>query len=771
SYSSPASSELALSVANTTPPQEFALAVVADWEADGEPSTSSEMAIEGASSGENAWLPPLALQGEIVSELAWYGMACNDGLGRTPEPAQDLTGKIALIERGTCAFYDKITNAETFGAIAVVVFSDARPRTIMGCGAPSDCANGPGIPGVMVERSSGLKLLDLIYDQEIPVTVSLDAHREVELTDTVSPDSSRGPSRHLSAIKPQISAPGQMIMAARAGTGNNGEKFSGTSMAGPMVTGVAALLWQRNYDEDLGLRPLDISALAMNYARPVIHITPEETGGSLAPVARQGAGLVDARASASAMTVVRSQRGIAGLSFGNIHTTSDVEPYQATKTLTIRNLSDAAKTYRPDYRFAFPESDAGQGVSLSFEPEIITVDPRWTGELEVTLTADPAEMRKVWGLRGFDPVREEAPFTLQEIDGYVSVVEVDGNGDEVPGGDKVNVPFHSLPRDHSCVTTGEDNAEFTLGGPGDKVVQQLSNTCNVDAPVEVFHLGGTDPVDEDVPGALDIIAAGVRTFQDERGNTILDFAIHTRGTRRIAQDADARVYFDLNQDGVWDRMAFSRDGVLALGTSDTEAYGRWFVQHLRPTGTGLGLSGNSLSNGGYWQPFDIDESVTRLLVSADDPIMGLGLDMESGNAEFDYAVRMVDRVGDFETDGAEPRYDDAPDGWTDDGGPTFKFVQSAVGCLQFSTADGAVSPGELAEFTVPAGSEVSLEARGCVAVDGPKETGLLLNFPSNVPGPDAAQVRVGRVERNVPTAVLPYLARNHRLVGSSGLTP
>jgi subtilisin family serine protease len=273
---SPSSSELALSVANTSPPGEFALSIIAEWEDGGEARSSNEMAVEGASSGEQVWLPPLALLGEVKGELAWYGMACNDNLGRMPDPEQDLNGKIALIERGKCPFYDKIWNAKRHGAIAAVVFSDARPRTIMGCGAPSDCADGPGIPGVMIERTSGLKLLDLVFERELTLNISIDPERLVELTDTISPDSSRGPSRHLSAIKPQISAPGMQIMAARAGTGTDGEKFSGTSMSGPVVTGVAALLWQRNYAEDLGLRPLDISALAMNYSRPRIHITPDE---------------------------------------------------------------------------------------------------------------------------------------------------------------------------------------------------------------------------------------------------------------------------------------------------------------------------------------------------------------------------------------------------------------------------------------------------------------------------------------------------------------
>jgi subtilisin family serine protease len=768
---SPGTSELALSVSNVHSPNQLALAVESTYQDDEGEHVTYQMGVEGASTGENAWLPSLTLSGEIRSELAWYGMACNDATGHAPEPAQDLHGKVALIERGKCSFYDKIWNAQRFGAIAAVVFSDARPRTVMGCGPPSDCANGPGIPGVMVERADGLMLLDLVYEREIPVTVSLDGEREVDLVDTIAPSSSRGPSRHLGAIKPQISAPGKFIHAARSGSGNEGIDFMGTSMSGPVVTGVAALMWQRNYDEHLGLQPLDIAALAMNYSDPKIHITPPETDGVLAPIARQGSGLVNARRAATGMTVVRSQRGIAGLSFGNVHVSSQEGVVKRTKTLTVRNLSDQAKTYKPEWYFTRPEQDTGKGVELSFEPEVLTVDPHWTGELEVTLVLDPESMRKHWGLRGTSAVRDELAFIEQEIDGFVTITEIGGDGAPVADGDRVVVPFHSLPRDHSClVLEGED--DFSLGGPDDAVAYTLTNDCNVDGAVEVFALGGSDPVDNDVPAKYDIVAAGMRAFEDASGNTVMEFAMHTRGHRRIAQDGDARVYLDLNQDTIWDRMVFSWDAVQALGTSNTEAFGRWFVQHLKPSGTGLPLAGSDLSQGGYFQPFDIDESITRLLVSADDPIMGLGLDFGSGDVKFNYAVRMIDRVGDFETVNGQPRHDDSPDGWTANGGPTFTFDQRAAECLTIVTEDGReMTPGRLAEFTIPANSSTTIEVRGCVAADGDLDTGLLFGFPDNEPGLDSTVVRRGTVVHNLPTIHMPYVSKNHRLVPSSGLVP
>ena len=89
----------------------------------------------------------------VDSDLAWYGLACNNPDGTPSSPAQDVTEHVALIERGTCTFAEKILNAQLKGAIAVVVFTDNRPTAIMG-GVPT----GIIVPGVMLERADGLAL-------------------------------------------------------------------------------------------------------------------------------------------------------------------------------------------------------------------------------------------------------------------------------------------------------------------------------------------------------------------------------------------------------------------------------------------------------------------------------------------------------------------------------------------------------------------------------------------------------------------------------------
>ena len=122
------------------------------------------------------WRPQLADIGPVSGEVAWYGLACKDDEGQPSAPVQDVAGRIALVERGACVIYDKVKAAEGHGARAVLVFSDDRPRSAMGCGPPSDCATGAGIPALMVDRAPGLGLRVLVEAGTL-VSVTLETRR------------------------------------------------------------------------------------------------------------------------------------------------------------------------------------------------------------------------------------------------------------------------------------------------------------------------------------------------------------------------------------------------------------------------------------------------------------------------------------------------------------------------------------------------------------------------------------------------------------------
>ncbi|MCC7507541.1 MAG: M36 family metallopeptidase [Saprospiraceae bacterium] len=82
----------------------------------------------------------------------------NDGTGEPTlgcnPPVNDISGKVALIDRGTCTFLEKVTIAQAAGAIAVIVANFEESTVTMGVPNGQSGA-GINIPSVMVPKSVG----------------------------------------------------------------------------------------------------------------------------------------------------------------------------------------------------------------------------------------------------------------------------------------------------------------------------------------------------------------------------------------------------------------------------------------------------------------------------------------------------------------------------------------------------------------------------------------------------------------------------------------
>lgn len=217
-----------------------------------------------------------ALEGAITQSLRDSGPINDDLVAADPIDActplangADMDGQIALIARGTCAFTDKVENAVNAGAIAVLMYSDDRPKTVMG-GTPTPITLS--VPGVMIDNEFGVAILDQIIAGEI-VNVSLSAGNftSEEIEGNIMADfSSRGP--YLTEdnwIKPDITAPGVRVLAAYApdqSDGSAGDLFAylqGTSMSGPHIAGLGALVVQAHPDWS----PAQVKSALMTTAR------------------------------------------------------------------------------------------------------------------------------------------------------------------------------------------------------------------------------------------------------------------------------------------------------------------------------------------------------------------------------------------------------------------------------------------------------------------------------------------------------------------------
>ncbi|WP_344156703.1 S8 family serine peptidase [Kribbella yunnanensis] len=194
----------------------------------------------------------------------------------------------------------------------------------------------------------------------------------VDKQDKLAEFSSVGPRVGDGAVKPDVTAPGVDIVAARSKDGSIGtpvgDKYlslSGTSMATPHTAGAAAILTQQHPNWKAG----ELKSAITGSAKPAADQTTFQ----------QGAGRIDV-AKGIKQTVV-SDPG--NLSFGTaVWPHNDDEP--VTKTLTYRNLGDQPVTLNLAATLTDPTGAAAPAGSLQLSANTVTVPAGGTASVQAT---------------------------------------------------------------------------------------------------------------------------------------------------------------------------------------------------------------------------------------------------------------------------------------------------------------------------------------------------------------------------------------------------
>jgi minor extracellular serine protease Vpr len=234
----------------------------------------------------------------------------------------NVSGKIALIDRGVCTFGTKIRNAEAAGAVGVLVANNVAGDPVA---MASDGLGDPEIPAAMVSKNDGAAMkpsgnasVDGTSPQEFITTNA----------DIIAGFSSRGPTPFTFLIKPDATAPGVNVYSSVFEGGF--AMFQGTSMATPHLAGTAALL----LDAHPGWSPADVkSAIVTTGKRPVWdHVNGTAPVGVLV----RGGGRVDVPA-ANAVPLTFDP---ASVSFGFWNGNKTV---QGSMTVRVKNVSSSTQ--------------------------------------------------------------------------------------------------------------------------------------------------------------------------------------------------------------------------------------------------------------------------------------------------------------------------------------------------------------------------------------------------------------------------------------------
>ena len=269
---------------------------------------------------------------------------------------KDLTGKIALVQRGENSFEDKVKIAKKHGAAGIIAYfndGDTIYNVVLN-GQDKD------FPVVTTYYNFGNELAQ----HEGEYKINFNGKWEKKPNENVGKfdDSSSWGLTVDGYLKPDVTAPGGDIISSY----NDGRYGldSGTSMASPHVAGATALIKQALAERFPSKTAEELQKLVKHLLMSTASINVNKDNGVYISPRQQGAGLIDAYKAAYGDVYVTGTNDYGSVSLGNVGDKFDVK-------LLVHNISDKPKTLK--YKSTLITDDAyGEG------------NGDWTGYLTMT---------------------------------------------------------------------------------------------------------------------------------------------------------------------------------------------------------------------------------------------------------------------------------------------------------------------------------------------------------------------------------------------------
>jgi hypothetical protein len=337
--------------------------------------------------------------------------------------------------------------------------------------------------------------------------------------ETVASFSSGGPRYGDSFFQPSVAAPGVSVFSTASGTGTGGQFLSGTSMATPMISGVAALVRQAHPGW---------SELAQRAA-----IT--QTGDRFQMVGYSarlaGTGVVQPLPATQTQAVVLGTASAPEpLSFGFTEVTTS--NYAALRTLDIRNNGTAPIQFNVNVTQA-----GGAPHTVSPASAGIVVPPQSDALLPVKIFVPAATVGATHPLGTINGFKDVA--------GTVTLTPADPS---MNGGASLNVPYYLVPRARSLIAVSHNVP--SLANPNATLT--VSNGPAPIAGTADFYAWGLSSPPQGL-AYVDTRAVGVQAFPGSpAGDSTLVFAVSTYTRFSNAAPFEWVIPIDIDGDGVPD---------------------------------------------------------------------------------------------------------------------------------------------------------------------------------------------------------------------------
>ncbi len=509
------------------------------------------------------------LSGDVV-QLTQPGNL--DGCLPITEPyATQISGHVAFVEwtdddaTRRCGSAGRGLNLVNAGATGFI-YADDEENFAAGITGRAE------IPGVLVAKSGGDAIrAQLVADTPVTIgstTANGFAQFDTSQNDTIAGFSSRGIG-DAGNVKPDVAAVGVSVFSAGNGTGNEGLNDSGTSMATPMTAGTAALVHSQHPEWNTEQVKADI----MNTAGQDVFSGTNHSGPEFAPN-RVGTGRIDVKSALDNTTLAYTvdnapdgtDNGTVSASFGPLAITPSSTPTVLTKTIKVQNTS----LDQVSYDVSFANRTTIPGATYSVSPTSVTVDPRSSVMVTLTLTIDPSQLTKT-----IDPTVDR----LQA--GNPREYRADASGivlftsDGVPS---LRVPAYAAPRPASVMS--QPSSLTMPGGAVQKAllpltgqrVNQGSGVTAVQSTVAGFELQATSGL---APDCSVSVTSGCVNFPDERSADL----------KYVGATSDAPQLTSIGDDPMSDGMAYF--SVTTQGRWRTPASAQEFDIYIDSTGDGV----------------------------------------------------------------------------------------------------------------------------------------------------------------------------------------